>query len=114
MGCACKGGENKEIESVKIEETNILIRIFNFFIISILLVIVGIFAFIGAFVLVFNQTVLNKTNKISDIIKVLLYFKDKIIRKNKDDDEDDDEDEGVDFNEDDYEVVGMEKIEKNE
>lgn len=109
MSCGCKGGENNEINSVKIEETNYIVRIFNFFIISLILVILTPFLMIGIVILVFNQTILNKTNKISDIIKVLLYFKDKIGKKKNSEDELEDFD-----NIEDLEIFGVEKINKNE
>lgn len=110
MGCACKNGSNDEINSVDVEKTNILVRIFNFILIIFLIVIMTPFLMIGVIVMAFNQTVLNKTNKISDIIKVLLYFKEKIIKSKKNSNDDDE----IDFDGDDFEIVGVEKIDKNE
>lgn len=108
MGCACKNGDNTEINSVKIEETNIIVRFFNFLIVTFLLLFITPFLMLGIIVMVFNQTILNKTNKISDIIKVILYFKEKIIKNKKDADDDDE----INFDDDDFEIVGVEKIEK--
>lgn len=92
MGCGCKGEPLKVDEKdLKINYT-ILNGIFNFIIVMFFLIIISPIILIGVTYLVFNQTVLNKENKVSDIVKIVLLLKNKFFKEKDDDDEDDDDD----------------------
>lgn len=113
MSCGCKGGGTSEIESVKFDGVNYLSRIINFLIITTLFVIGSPFILLFAIGLIFHQTVLNKPNSISNLVKTIIYFRNKYSNRVEDEGEDEDEvEDEEDF--DDLEIIGLERVEKNE
>ena len=112
MACGCKGDSPKKNDLNEDNKINFTIfnGIFNFILIMFILLILSPILFIGVTYLVFNQTVLNKENKISDLVKPILILKNKFFNR-EENDEDDDVEDDLD---DDYEVVGLETIVRNE
>lgn len=111
MACyTCKKGTSIEVSEKN--DTNIFLRILYFLLgIVVITVITPVVFLIGVYML-FNTMILDKSTDIMPSFSIAAQLLNKFRAKDEDDEEEDDEIYDEDFNPDDYELIGVEEINK--
>lgn len=104
MSC-CKANNNfkKEIND---KPSNLIARLFQFMVVVILTLITSPVIMVIVLIMIFKSIVLNKKNDLTSILSSIMVVKNKMNKKTPD------LDESEDFDVDDYEIIGLEKIKK--